>query len=37
MSTFIGFIKDYWGVIVGVAGFFFKRGRFKTGTPRFGG
>ena len=23
MAAFIGFIKDYWGVIVGVAGFFF--------------
>ena len=23
MAAFIGFIKDYWGVIVGISGFFF--------------
>ena len=23
MAAFVGFIKDYWGVVVGVAGFFF--------------
>ena len=28
MAAFIGFIKDYWGVVVGIAGFFFGWGKF---------